>query len=124
MYEMTVEKQRQTWYNKILSTTASVKTGSVLVSDITNNIVCRRISAIICTYMIYLKCQRFLYARQVAMLREKDLLTRLLNRNSYENKIKVYARRPHQGLICIYADMATDCMNSTTRWDMKPEPVY
>ena len=26
------------------------------------------------------------------MLREKDLLTRLLNRNSYENKIKVYAR--------------------------------
>ena len=64
MYEMTVEKQRQTWYNKILSTTASVKTEAMLVSDITNNIVCRRISAIICTYMIYLKCQRFLDARQ------------------------------------------------------------
>ena len=61
---------------------------------------------------------------QVAMLREKDLLTRLLNRNSYENKIKVYARRPHQGLICIYEDMETDCTKSTTRWDMKPEPVY
>ena len=63
------------------------------------------ISAVICTYMMSLKFQRFLYARKVTILSETDLLTGLFNRNSYERKLKVYSSMCNQVFACIYVDV-------------------
>lgn len=82
-----------------------VKEDYVLVADIIDVTVFGTISAVICTYMMSLKFQRFLYARKVTILSETDLLTGLLNRNSYERKLKVYSSMYNQVFACIYVDV-------------------
>ena len=82
-----------------------VKEDYVLVADIIDVTVFGTISAIVCTYMMSLKCQRFLYARKVSILSETDLLTGLCNRNSYEQKLETYASMCNQVLACIYVDV-------------------
>ena len=57
------------------------------------------------TYMMSLKCQRFLYARKVSILSETDLLTGLCNRNSYEQKLEAYSSICNQALSCVYIDV-------------------
>lgn len=82
-----------------------VKEDYVLVADIIDVTVFGTISAVICTYMMSLKFQRFLYARKVTILSETDLLTGLFNRNSYERKLKVYSSMCNQVFACIYVDV-------------------
>lgn len=82
-----------------------VKEDYVLVADIIDVSVFGTISAIVCTYMMSLKCQRFLYARKVSILSETDLLTGLCNRNSYEQKLETYSSMCNQVLSCIYVDV-------------------
>ena len=81
-----------------------VKEEYVLVADIIDVSVFGTISAIVCTYMMSLKCQRFMYARKVSILSETDLLTGLCNRNSYEQKLETYSSMCNQMLSCIYVD--------------------
>ncbi|MGN0324334.1 MAG: GGDEF domain-containing protein [Oliverpabstia sp.] len=82
-----------------------VKEDYVLVADIIDVTVFGTISAVVCTYMMSLKCQRFLYARKVSILSETDLLTGLCNRNSYEQKLETYSSMYNQVLSCIYVDV-------------------
>ena len=82
-----------------------VKEDYVLVADIIDVTVFGTISTIICTYMMILKCQRFLYARKVSILSETDLLTSLCNRNSYEQKLETYSSMCNQELSCVYVDV-------------------
>ena len=82
-----------------------VKEDYVLVADIIDVTVFGTIGAIVCTYMMSLKCQRFLYARKVSILSETDLLTGLCNRNSYEQKLEAYSSMGSQALACIYVDV-------------------
>lgn len=82
-----------------------VKEDYVLVADIIDVSIFGTLSAIICTYMMSLKCQRFLYARKVAVLSETDLLTGLRNRNSYERNPEKYAAGSNRMLTCIYVDV-------------------
>lgn len=82
-----------------------VKEDYVLVADIIDVTVFGTISAVICTYMMSLKFQRFLYARKVTILSETDLLTGLFNRNAYERKLKVYSSMCNQVFACIYVDV-------------------
>ena len=82
-----------------------VKEDYVLVADIIDVTVFGTISAIVCTYMMGLKCQRFLYARKVSILSETDLLTGLCNRNSYEQKLETYSSMCNQELSCVYVDV-------------------
>ena len=82
-----------------------VKEDYVLVADDIDVTVFGMISAVICTYMMSLKFQRFLYARKVTILSETDLLTGLLNRNSYERKLEVYSSMCNQVIACIYVDV-------------------
>lgn len=82
-----------------------VKEDYVLVADIIDVTVFGTISAVVCTYMMSLKCERFLYARKVAILSETDLLTGLRNRNSYQQKLEAYASMGNQALACIYVDV-------------------
>lgn len=82
-----------------------VKEDYVLVADDIDVTVFGMISAVICTYMMSLKFQRFLYARKVTILSETDLLTGLLNRNSYERNLEVYSSMCNQVIACIYVDV-------------------
>ena len=82
-----------------------VKEDYVLVADIIDVTVFGTISAIVCTYMMGLKCQRFLYARKVSILSETDLLTGLCNRNSFEQKLETYSSMCNQELSCVYVDV-------------------
>ena len=63
------------------------------------------ISAIVSTYMMSLKCERFLYERKVSVLSQTDLLTGLCNRNSYEQRLKEYASAGSMAVACIYVDV-------------------
>lgn len=82
-----------------------VKEDYVLVADIIDVTVFGMISVIVCTYMMSLKCQRFLYARKVSILSETDLLTGLCNRNSYQQRLEAYASMGDQALSCVYVDV-------------------
>ena len=82
-----------------------VKEDYVLVADIIDVSVFGTISAVVCTYMMSLKCQRFLYARKVSILSETDLLTGLRNRNSYQQKLDAYSSMYNQALACVYVDV-------------------
>lgn len=86
-------------------TATFVKVDYVLVADIIDVTVFGTISAVVCTYMMSLKCQRFLYARKVSILSETDLLTGLCNRNSYEQKLEMYSSMYGQMLSCVYVDV-------------------
>lgn len=82
-----------------------VKEDYVLAADIIDVTVFGTISAVVCTYMMSLKCQRFLYARKVSILSETDLLTGLCNRNSYEQKLEAYSSMCDHVLSCVYVDV-------------------
>ena len=82
-----------------------VKEDYELVADIIDVTVFGTISVVVCTYMMSLKSQRFLYARKVSILSETDLLTGLCNRNSYEQKLETYSSMCNQELSCVYVDV-------------------
>ncbi len=42
------------------------------------------VQSIVSTYMMSVKCQRYLYEQKVAVMSEIDLLTGICNRNCYE----------------------------------------
>ena len=86
-------------------TATFVKAGYVLMADIIDVTVFGTISVVVCTYMMSLKSQRFLYARKVFILSETDLLTGLCNRNSYEQKLEMYSSMHGQRLSCVYVDV-------------------
>ena len=77
----------------------------VLVGDLVNVFLYGGLSMVVCSYMMCLKCQRFLYAREVSRLSGVDLLTGLRNRNSYEWKLKTYLEHKEGLLSCVYGDI-------------------
>lgn len=80
------------------------KTGEALATDVINVLIFCANSIIVSTYMMKVKCQRFLYAYKISVLSETDLLTGLHNRNSYEQNLKRYADCGEQTLYCIFID--------------------
>lgn len=81
------------------------KTGEALATDVINVLIFCANSIIVSTYMMKVKCQRFLYAYKLSVLSETDLLTGLHNRNSYEQNLKRYADCGDQTLYCIFIDV-------------------
>lgn len=88
-----------------LVTAVSVKDQRVLMGDIVNVCFYGSLSMIVCSYMMCLKCQRVLYAREVSRLSGIDLLTGLRNRNAYEWMLKKYAGQQEGPLSCVYGDI-------------------
>ena len=82
-----------------------VKDREVLVGDLVNVCLYGSLSMVVCSYMMCLKCQRFLYAREVSRLSGVDLLTGLRNRNSYEWKLKTYLEYRKGLFSCVYGDI-------------------
>lgn len=87
-----------------LVTAVTVKDQRVLMGDIVNVCFYGSLSMIVCSYMMCMKYQRFLYAREVSRLSGIDLLTGLRNRNAYEWMLKKYAEQKGP-LSCVYGDI-------------------
>lgn len=81
------------------------KVNYVLVVDIINAFIFGTISVIISTYMISVKCQRYLYEQRVAIMSEIDMLTGLRNRNSYEQHLSIYPSLCKNSISCIFVDV-------------------
>lgn len=86
-------------------TAVYMKDDYVLAADIIDACVFGTISVIISTYMMSMKCQRYLYEHKVAVLSETDLLTGLRNRNSYEKRLSIYFSQSEKMLSCIFVDV-------------------
>lgn len=76
----------------------------VLAVDVMDVCVFGTISAVVGCYMMKVKCQRYFYEYEVAVLSEMDLLTELNNRNSFEQRLNAYPALCNHSLGCIYAD--------------------
>ena len=87
-----------------LVTAVTVKDQRVLMGDFVNVCFYGSLSMIVCSYMMCMKYQRFLYAREVSRLNGIDLLTGLRNRNAYEWMLKKYAEQKGP-LSCVYGDI-------------------
>ena len=80
------------------------KTKRFLVIDIVDVCMFGTISAIVSSYMMKMKYQRYFYEHETAVLSEMDLLTGLHNRNSFEQRLMTYPCRCRSSICCIYAD--------------------
>lgn len=83
----------------------NTKESYLLTVDIINACVFGNISAIVSTYMMSVKCQRYLYEQQVAIMSELDLLTGMRNRNAYEQSLSKYPLFCKNSVSCIFADV-------------------
>lgn len=80
------------------------KDRNIWIIDFINVCIFGGISSIVSSYMMKVKCQRYLYEYEVTFLSEIDLLTELKNRNSFEQSINNYPYLCKKSLCCIYAD--------------------
>lgn len=81
------------------------KEAAVLSTDFIDTYIFGTISSIISSYMMNVKCQRYLYEHRAVFLSETDLLTGLRSRNSYEKSLPVYPSQCRSSLACIFIDV-------------------
>ncbi|MBQ5333153.1 MAG: diguanylate cyclase [Oscillospiraceae bacterium] len=84
---------------------AAVKTASLTEADIMDGCIFGAISAIVSSYMMSVKCERFIFERKTLVLSEIDLLTGLHNRNSYEKSFPSFPETAERSVSCIYIDV-------------------
>lgn len=84
---------------------AATKSAELVRIDIMDGCIFGAISAIVSTYMMSVKCERFLYERRAMVLSEIDVLTGLHNRNSYEKSILSYPESAERTVSCVYIDV-------------------
>lgn len=83
----------------------AIKEGEVLLLDVVNTVVFAIISAIVGTYMMNVKCERYLFEQEVVRLSEMDLLTGLRSRNAYEQQLAAYPGMCRTSLGCVFVDV-------------------
>ena len=83
----------------------AIKQGEIMLLDIVNTVVFAIISAIVSTYMMNVKCERYLFEQEVVRLSETDLLTGLRSRNAYEQQLPVYPGMCRSSLVCAFVDV-------------------
>lgn len=82
-----------------------IKQGEILLLDVVNTVVFAIISAIVSTYMMHVKCERYLFEQEVVRLSEMDLLTGLRSRNAYEQQLPAYPGMCRSSLGCAFVDV-------------------
>lgn len=82
-----------------------IKQGEILLLDVVNTVVFAIISAIVSTYMMHVKCERYLFEQEVVRLSETDLLTGLRSRNAYEQQLPAYPGMCRSSLGCAFVDV-------------------
>lgn len=85
-------------------TVMQVKSPRVIPIDVINALVFGGIGIIVSTFMLMITVENFVIKDKMTFLAERDQLTKLRNRTSYEHRIPVYPGYCKKSLACIYAD--------------------
>ena len=83
----------------------AIKQGEILLLDVVNTVVFAIVSAIVGTYMMRVKCERYLFEQEAVRLSETDLLTGLRSRNAYEQQLAAYPGMCRSSLGCVFVDV-------------------
>lgn len=83
----------------------AIKQGEVLVLDVVNTVIFALVSAIVSTYMMHVKCERYLFELEATRLSQTDLLTGLRSRNAYEQQLPAYPGMCRSSLGCAFVDV-------------------
>lgn len=78
---------------------------AILANDIINSCIFSAVSIGINSYMLNVKLRQEYAQLKLAELNGKDLLTGILNRNSYEQELAGYPERCKKRLGCVFADL-------------------
>ena len=81
-----------------------VKSSAVIAVDVINALVFGGISVIVSTFMMTTVVENLVMKHRLTLLAERDQLTKLRNRTSYEHRIPKYPIFCKKCLACIYAD--------------------
>ena len=84
---------------------AETKTASLFEVDIMDGCIFGAISVIVSSYMMSVKCERYLFERKTVVLSEIDVLTGLHNRNSYEKSLASFPVNAEKCVSCVYIDV-------------------
>ena len=85
-------------------TVIAVKSPEVIPVDVINALVFGGVGSIVSTFMMTVTVENFVVKHRMTNLAERDQLTKLRNRTSYEYRIPSYPDRCRISLACIYAD--------------------
>ena len=85
-------------------TVIQVKSPEVIPIDVINALIFGGIGIIVSTFMLMVTVENFVIKEKMTSLAERDQLTKLRNRTSYEHCISAYPEDCEKSLACIYAD--------------------
>lgn len=85
-------------------TTAQVKSPDLVSIDVINAFIFGGIGIVVSTFMLTITVENFVIKDKMTFLAERDQLTRLRNRTSYEHRLPVYPGHCRKTLACVYAD--------------------
>lgn len=85
-------------------TVIAVKSPDVIPVDVINALIFGGVGTIVSTFMMTITVENFVVKHRMTNLAERDQLTKLRNRTSYEYRIPSYPDRCKTSLACIYAD--------------------
>lgn len=85
-------------------TVIAVKSPEVIPVDVINALVFGGIGIIVSTFMMTVTVENFVVKHRMTNLAERDQLTKLRNRTSYEHRIPRYPELCTASLACVYAD--------------------
>ena len=85
-------------------TVMQVKNPDVIPIDVINALVFGGVGIIVSTFMLIITVENFVIKDKMTFLAERDQLTKLRNRTSYEHRIPAYPGYCKKSLACIYAD--------------------
>lgn len=85
-------------------TVIEVKSPEVIAIDVINAIMFGGIGIIVSTFMLTITVENFVIKYKMTSLAERDQLTKLRNRTSYEHHIPDYPGYCKKSLTCVYAD--------------------
>lgn len=83
----------------------NTKSGKVLMADISNAVMFGLLAIVSIVFIVRVKVKGFILEQRLQYMSEKDQLTGLNNRNSYEWHLSEYTRRCRESLGCVYIDV-------------------
>lgn len=83
----------------------NTKSGKVLMADVSNAVMFGMLAIVSIVFIVRVKVNGFILEQRLQYMSEKDQLTGLNNRNSYEWHLAEYTRRCRESLGCVYIDV-------------------
>ena len=85
-------------------TAIQVKSPNIIPIDVVDALIFGGIGIFVSTFMLMITVENYVVKDKMTSLAERDQLTKLRNRTSYEHRIPIYPQYCEKSLACIYAD--------------------